>query len=31
VDRAVGRLVADEIEDGSCIQVGNVGMRTPSD
>ncbi len=26
VDRAVGRLIADEIDDGSCLQIGIGGM-----
>jgi acyl-CoA hydrolase len=26
VDRAVGRLIAEEIEDGSCLQIGIGGM-----
>ena len=26
IDRAVGRLIAAEIEDGACIQVGIGGM-----
>jgi acyl-CoA hydrolase len=26
VDRAVGRLIADQIEDGSCLQIGIGGM-----
>jgi acyl-CoA hydrolase len=26
VDKAVGRLIADEIEDGSCLQIGIGGM-----